>query len=162
MTDLIERLEEEAQRLSGHSLDHGSVDAGIASNLASEAASELSRLQSALQEAEERAAQAEAAEDEAKDCFWAIYPDWCEMKGHGIGTEAARSILLARAEKAEKERDEAVKALEPFALQSKAFDDAADQMGFARSDDMYRPHTSFTHVDLRRARTLSHLREETK
>lgn len=41
---LVERLNEEAQRLSCHSLDHGSVDAGIASNLASEAAAAIERL----------------------------------------------------------------------------------------------------------------------
>lgn len=38
---LVERLREEARRLSGHSLDRGSVDAGIASNVADEAADEL-------------------------------------------------------------------------------------------------------------------------
>lgn len=36
------------------------------------------------------------AENEAKDCFWAIYPDWVEMKGHGISTEAARTKLSER------------------------------------------------------------------
>lgn len=45
---LVERLNDEAQRLSGHSLDHGSVDAGIASNLASEAAAAIERLLAGL------------------------------------------------------------------------------------------------------------------
>lgn len=40
-SDLVKRLEEEAERLSGHSIDRGSVDAGIASNLASEAATTI-------------------------------------------------------------------------------------------------------------------------
>ncbi len=37
-SDLAKRLEDEGERLSGHSIDRGSVDAGIASNLAFEAA----------------------------------------------------------------------------------------------------------------------------
>lgn len=55
LASLLERLEDEAQRLSGHSLDRGSLDAGIGANLASEAASvlaaqqeEIERLQSDL------------------------------------------------------------------------------------------------------------------
>jgi hypothetical protein len=42
-----------------------------------------------------------SAEDEAKDCFWAIYPEWAKMKGHGISTEAARTKLADRALTAE-------------------------------------------------------------
>lgn len=44
----------------------------------------------------EELSSSEEAENEAKDCFWAIYPDWCEMKGHGITTEAARTMLSER------------------------------------------------------------------
>lgn len=44
-----------------------------------------------------------AAEDEAKDSFWAIYPDWVKLKGHGISTEAARTMLAQRAEAAEQQ-----------------------------------------------------------
>lgn len=52
-------------------------------------------------------------------------------------------------------------ALEPFAAKSKAFDDAADQMGFARSDDTYRPRTEFTYAELRHARSALHsIRED--
>lgn len=40
-SDLVKRLEDEGERLSGHSIDRGSVDAGIASNLACEAAAAL-------------------------------------------------------------------------------------------------------------------------
>ena len=42
--ELVERLRGEAERLSGHSIDRGSVDAGIASNLADEAAATIERL----------------------------------------------------------------------------------------------------------------------
>lgn len=41
---LVERLRDEWQRLSGHSLDRGSVDAGVAANLAEEAATRLEAL----------------------------------------------------------------------------------------------------------------------
>lgn len=50
---LVERLNEEAERLSGHSIDRGSVDAGIASNLASEAAAAIERLVAERDEARE-------------------------------------------------------------------------------------------------------------
>jgi truncated hemoglobin YjbI len=46
--DLIERLKDEAQRLSGYSLDHGRADAGIAANLADEAASRIEELERIL------------------------------------------------------------------------------------------------------------------
>ncbi|RTL51247.1 MAG: hypothetical protein EKK40_10415 [Bradyrhizobiaceae bacterium] len=38
------RLREEALRLSGHSIDRGCVDSGIAANLADESADEIDRL----------------------------------------------------------------------------------------------------------------------
>lgn len=41
------------------------------------------------------------AEDEAKDCFWAIYHDYIEYRGEGISTEAARTKLADRAVAAE-------------------------------------------------------------
>lgn len=63
----------------------------------------------------ERAERAEEAEDEAKDCFWAIYPDWCEMKGHGISTEAARTELATRLETAEALNTTLSEALEHIA-----------------------------------------------
>lgn len=58
---------------------------------------------SQLQAAEAERDYALEAEDEAKDCFWAIYPEWVQAKGHGISTEAARTILAERAEAAEAE-----------------------------------------------------------
>ena len=51
------------------------------------------------------------AEDEAKDCFWAVYPTYCEVKGAGISTEAARTRLAVRATVAEARLSEAVKVL---------------------------------------------------
>ena len=95
------------------------------------------------------------AEDEAKDCFWAIYPDWVEMKGHGISTEAARTMLADQitALRAENERvnqawestsillgtklayiAELVKALKPFA--DAIFNDNGDvTCNYAAFDD---------------------------
>ncbi|WMT85618.1 hypothetical protein NO932_11830 [Pelagibacterium sp. 26DY04] len=65
-----------------------------------------------LTDAQAAIAAAEESENEAKDSFWAIYPEWIELKGHGISTEAARAMLVERAEAAEarvaemgKERD---------------------------------------------------------
>lgn len=52
------------------------------------------------------------AEDEAKDSFWAVYPTYCEVKGAGISTEAARTRLAVRATVAEARLSEAVKVLE--------------------------------------------------
>lgn len=52
---LIERLREESQRLSGYSLDRGSVDAGIASNLADEAATALADRDAKIAELEKKA-----------------------------------------------------------------------------------------------------------
>lgn len=75
----------------------------------------LDAAQKALTASNERAERAEEAEDEAKDCFWAIYPDWCEMRGHGISTEAARTALVTRAETAEALNTTLSEALEPFA-----------------------------------------------
>jgi hypothetical protein len=48
-----------------------------------------------------------AAEDAAKDCFWAIYPDWAEMKGHGLTTEAAKSMLAERVSTLTRQLEEA-------------------------------------------------------
>jgi len=50
---LVERLNDEAERLSGHSIDRGNVDAGIASNLASEAAAAIERRVAERDEARE-------------------------------------------------------------------------------------------------------------
>jgi uncharacterized protein (UPF0335 family) len=63
----------------------------------------------ALAALQARVEQAEDAENEAKDCFWAVYPTYCEVKGHGISTEAARTELAARATAAEA-RAEALQA----------------------------------------------------
>jgi hypothetical protein len=41
------------------------------------------------------------AEDEAKDAFWAIYPDWVKTHGHGLSTEAGRTMLGERLAAAE-------------------------------------------------------------
>lgn len=59
--------------------------------------------------------QALEAEDEAKDCFWAVYPRYLESGGEHISTEAARTTLADRAEAAEAKLDEAKAVLEPFA-----------------------------------------------
>lgn len=40
---------------------------------------------------------AEEAEDEAKDCFWAIYPAYLKMGGAPISTEVARTALAEQA-----------------------------------------------------------------
>jgi hypothetical protein len=48
MRDIVERLQEEAMRLSGRSLDRGCAESGIAANLADEAVSEIERLREAL------------------------------------------------------------------------------------------------------------------
>jgi hypothetical protein len=50
MSDLTERLRDEATRLSGRSFDRSCVDSGIAANLADEAADEIERLRAALRE----------------------------------------------------------------------------------------------------------------
>lgn len=50
---------------------------------------------SALQSLKAERDAALEAEDEAKDCFWAIYPEWMEFTGGGISTEAARTKLAA-------------------------------------------------------------------
>jgi len=49
-----------------------------------------------LAEALRRAELAEEAENEAKDCFWAIYHDYLEMGGKPISTEAARTNLAGQ------------------------------------------------------------------
>lgn len=53
-----------------------------------------------LEAAEARANAAEEAENEAKDCFWAIYPKYLEMGGEPVSTEAARTTLAERAKAA--------------------------------------------------------------
>jgi hypothetical protein len=79
-------------------------------------ATALETLSSELERVKGERDQALEAEDEAKDCFWAIYPEWLELSGKpGITTEAARTALAARAERAEASLGVAVKALEPFA-----------------------------------------------
>lgn len=49
MSDLVERLSDEWQRLSSQSLDRGCADSGVASNLASEAADEITRLRAEVE-----------------------------------------------------------------------------------------------------------------
>ena len=49
MSDIVERLEAEAMRLSGHSIDRGSAEAGLSAVLATEAADEIERLREALE-----------------------------------------------------------------------------------------------------------------
>lgn len=49
MSDIVERLRDEATRLSGRSIDRGCVDSGIASNLANAAADEIERLREELE-----------------------------------------------------------------------------------------------------------------
>ena len=54
-----------------------------------EASSELERVKGERDQALE-------AEDEAKACFWAIYPEWLELSGKpGITTEAAQTALAS-------------------------------------------------------------------
>jgi hypothetical protein len=50
MSDLVDRLNEEARRLSGRSLDRGCADSGIASNLADEAASRIESIEAEYHE----------------------------------------------------------------------------------------------------------------
>lgn len=59
-SDVAGRLRDESARLSGHSLDRGIVDAGIAANLADEAADEIDRLTAALASEREARQKAEA------------------------------------------------------------------------------------------------------
>jgi hypothetical protein len=59
-----------------------------------EAATTLETLSSELERVKGERDQALEAEDEAKDCFWAIYPEWLELSGKpGITTEAAQTAL---------------------------------------------------------------------
>lgn len=48
MADIVDELRNEANRLSGRSLDRGCVDSGIAANLADKAADEIERLRAAV------------------------------------------------------------------------------------------------------------------
>lgn len=54
------------------------------------------KLAQKLEAAEARANVAEEAENEAKDCFWAIYPRYLELGGEPVSTEAARTDLSAQ------------------------------------------------------------------
>lgn len=84
----------------------------------------LQSLSSELERVKGERDQALEAEDEAKDCFWAIYPEWLELSGKpGITTEAARTALAARAERAEASLGVAVKALASAADAAKSFRD---------------------------------------
>ena len=68
--------------------------------------------------------------------------------------EAATALRTenARASSLEAQLAGAKEALEPFADQSKRFEEGAVRMGFAPSFDEYRPAVSFTHGELRAAR----------
>ena len=69
------------------------------------------RLSRAAANERKRAELAEIAENEAKDCFWAIYPRYLELGGAPVSTELARTELVQRAEAAEAELDALRKAL---------------------------------------------------
>lgn len=103
--DLVERLRAGicvAPSLTG---DGSHIDIPATEALLREAAAQLAA-------ANLRAELAQEAEDEAKDSFWAIYPEWVALKGHGISTEAARTMLAERAIAAEAENARLREALE--------------------------------------------------
>lgn len=56
----------------------------------------LSQAQSALAAMRAQKEEAEDAENQAKDCFWAIYPRYLELGGEPVSTEAARTDLSAQ------------------------------------------------------------------
>jgi hypothetical protein len=95
------------------------MDNGCGGDLAAEAADAITSLS-------QRLAVAEGAEDEAKDLFWAIYPDWVKTNGRGLSVEAGRTLLgerlaaaeaaLAHARKAAIE--ECAKVLDEMALRA--------------------------------------------
>jgi hypothetical protein len=61
-----------------------------------EAATTLEALSSELERVKGERNQALEAEDEAKACFWAIYPEWLELSGKpGITTDAAQTALAS-------------------------------------------------------------------
>jgi len=103
VAELVERLE---HLVSLNDPDKGGPYGGYAAQncveAMSKAASALSAQAAALVAAEKERDEALEAEEAAKDCFWAIYPKFCEAVGHGISPEAARTALSARAEAAEK------------------------------------------------------------
>lgn len=65
-SDLVERLEEEAIRLSGRSIDNGCVDSGIASNLAANAAARIAELEAALSAEKAKVAEAVRERDNSR------------------------------------------------------------------------------------------------
>lgn len=77
--------------------DANSYKASAETNLARATKAEA---RNSVLEAERDAA--EEAENEAKDCFWAIYPDYLEMGGKPVSTEAARTALAEQAAHFEK------------------------------------------------------------
>ncbi len=79
--------------------------------------------------------------------FQAMYRQACDWRDAKIAAAEARAL------KAESQVAEAKGALEPFAEASKLFDDAADRFEFPKRPDDYRPACSFTHGQLRRARS---------
>ena len=132
---VCEQLEDEATRLSGISIDRGSVDAGIASNLASEAATMLRTL------AEENTA----------------------LRAISIGLGLDKEEAEARAIAAEEERDALREALAPFAHAAFEADGYPDSEPFTLAlrpdvedfpdDDPPDPESLITARQLRLART---------
>jgi hypothetical protein len=105
IAELVSRLEEEAERLSGHSIDRSSVDAGISSNLATEAAQALTRIageRDALLSGE--TAVLPHTRRHAEDLYTVAVA--C-LKTYGVDVES-------RAQAAEVERDRLREALRPF------------------------------------------------
>ena len=89
-----------------------------ASDLCSQSADLLSSLSARIAELERERDEALQAEDLAKDAFWAIYPYWVERNGRLL-VEAAKTMLVKRAEAAEAKLAKAVEALKWYGEQSR-------------------------------------------
>ena len=105
---------------NGHNLSLGSYPSKALAQFVADALNAT-----ALQSQAEAHAEARAAEDAAKDAFWAVYPTYIEVKGHGISEEAAHTELSARATTAEASLATMREALEHIVQWSEAYPIAA-------------------------------------
>lgn len=158
MTDLIERLRHRWTSSDEIQLHIGECTAqelrsvkAVAISILSELSPELSRLQSALQVAED-----------SRSNLLGIITAIREASGLGAKPmlgELAEAVggIVARAEKAEKERDEAVKALEYAAMGLDRIHNSLMRNGPKQASGEMTMHFRDSARE-----TLSHLREETK
>jgi hypothetical protein len=146
IAELVARLEEEAERLSGHSIDRSSVDAGISSNLATEAAQALTRI----------AGERDKATAHAMTLLRAGQED------RQLMTETAATVtsLRKRAEAAEDRCKAMEAALKPFSRAAHDWSPTANDGHVFEDGEPLEGHIAITVGDLRRAREA--LRGETK